>query len=152
MIQRIQTIYLLAATSLMATFLFATLATFSSAQGLFSLSAMGLSAADGSMISDTRYLAILVGLASLLPFVTIFLFKRRMLQLRLCVVEMTLTLGVMVVGGVYYYLANRYFGAEATTSIRIVCALPIIAIIFDFLALKAIFRDEMLIKSLDRIR
>jgi hypothetical protein len=29
---------------------------------------------------------------------------------------------------------------------------PVIAIILDYLALRAIFKDEMLVKSLDRIR
>ncbi len=151
MIQRVQTLYLLAAVALMTIFFFSPLATFLSAEGLYSLSAMGVNSAAGELVSDTRYLAIMVALAALLPFVTIFLFKKRMLQLRLSVVSVVLTLGALIVGGVYFYLAKRYFG-EAESAIRIVCLLPVVAIIFDLMALKAIFKDEMLIKSLDRIR
>ncbi len=156
MIQRIQTIYLLAATSLLATFILTTLATFSTANDIYTLSVLGIKNAEGVMVFPMPYLIFIAALAALLPLVNIFLFKRRMLQVRLCVVQIVLTLGVLVVAGVYYYLSNRYFGSETegvvNASIRIVCALPIVAIIFDYLALKAIFKDELLIKSLDRIR
>ncbi len=152
MLQRIQTIYLLAVTSLMSLFLFGTLATFSNATNIYTMTAFSIKAVDGTVALSFPYLIALTGLSALLPFVNIFLFKNRMLQIRLCVVEMILALGTLIVAGVHIYLANRTFGADGDFSIRIVCALPLFALLFNYLALKAIFKDEMLIKSLDRIR
>ncbi len=84
------------------------------------------------------------------------MFKKRMLQLRLCVVEIVLALGVMIVEGVYYYLGTRALidsaVGDATSSINIASALPIATIVFVYLALRGVFKDEMLVKSLDRIR
>lgn len=159
MIQRIQTLYLLASVALMALFFWAPLATFATGEGIFSLSVMGITSSEGETIYSTLYFMIIAGLALLLPLVNIFLFKRRMLQLRLCVVEIVLLVGTLVVGGVYYHLSNRFFGgvemADAvivSASPRIVCIMPLVAIYCSYKAFKAIFRDEMLIKSLDRIR
>ncbi len=152
MIQRVQTIYLLAATSLMFTFLFGTLATFSSADQIYTMSVFNIKTVDGATILGMPYLVVITALTTLLPLVNIFLFKKRMLQIRLCVVEIILALGTLIIAGVYYYLANRIFGVDADSSLRIISALPLVAIFFDYLALKAIFKDELLIKSLDRIR
>ncbi len=152
MIQRVQTIYLLAATSLMFTFLFGTIASFASVDQIYTMSIFNIKAVDGSTILSMPYLVIITALSALLPLVNVFLFKKRMVQIRLCVVEIIFILGALIIAGVYYYLANRTFGVDAESSIRIVCALPLVAILFDYLALKAIFRDELLIKSLNRIR
>ncbi len=154
MIQRIQTIYLLAATSLMMTFLFSPLATFASSEEIYTMSTFNIKGVDGATILSLPYLMIISVLAAILPLVNIFLFKKRMLQIRLCVVQIILAVGALLIAGVHYYLTGRTFGAEVelVSSIRIVCALPIVALLFDFLALKAIFKDELLIKSLDRIR
>ncbi len=156
MIQRIQSLYLLAATSIMTIFFSATLATFNCDLGLFSLKAAGIVDVEGVLFAPTAYLIFITGLATLLPLVTIFLFKKRMLQLRLCVVEIILAIGVLIIEGVYYYLGSRSFDVsvlgDATSSISIAAALPIAVIIFSYLALRGIFKDEMLVKSLDRIR
>ncbi|MFI3285430.1 MAG: DUF4293 domain-containing protein [Rikenellaceae bacterium] len=153
MIQRIQTIYLLIATLIMASLFFVPLATFTTSGDIYDLSVMGIRSADGSMVYATQYLIIIAAITTLLPLINIFLFKKRMLQIRLCVVQIVLALGTLAVAGVYYYLSNRFFSEELTNySIRIACANPLIAILFDYLALKGIFKDEMLIKSLDRIR
>ncbi len=156
MIQRIQSLYLLAATSIMTIFFGATLATFNCDLGLFSLKVAGIVDVEGVLFAPTAYLIFITGLATLLPLVTIFLFKKRMLQLRLCVVEIILAIGVLIIEGVYYYLGSRSFDVsalgDATSSISIAAALPIAVIIFSYLALRGIFKDEMLVKSLDRIR
>lgn len=152
--QRIQTLYLLAATALMVVFTLSPFASFSGDGNIYTMSAMGLESFDGELMYRLPHLIIVAILAALLPFANIFLFKKRMLQVRLCVVQIVLALGVLAIVGVYYYLGNRTFGGAAggDSSLRIVCALPIVSMVFDFLALKAIFKDEMLIKSLDRIR
>ena len=56
-------------------------------------------------------MGILLALALVLPLTTIFLFKRRMLQFRLGVVEMILLLGAQIVMGIYYFLSYRLFSS-----------------------------------------
>ena len=55
---------------------------------------------------------------------------------------------------IYYYLSNRMFSMMEfhTQGFRIAIIFPIVALILDYLALRAIFKDETLVRSLDRIR
>lgn len=154
MIQRIQTLYLLVLTALMAVTLFAPLAWFADEAGEFSLYAFALKTADGQSVQPTVYMGIVLALATVLPLVTIFLFKRRLLQIRLCVVEMVLLLGAAVMEGVYYFLSWRVF-ADLTIHMqgfKPSIALPLVGLLFAYLAVRAIFRDELLVRAADRIR
>ena len=74
---------------------------------MFELHAFALETADGETLHHTIYLGILLVAACLLPLITIFLYRRRMLQIRLCCVEMVLLLGCVVMEGAYYYLGRR---------------------------------------------
>lgn len=154
MIQRIQTLYLLLTAALVACAAFLPLATFAGGGDEFRLYAFGLRAADGTTVQPTLYLGILLALALALPLVTIFLFKRRMLQLRLGVVEMILLLGAQIMAGIYYFLSYRVFSAFEfhVQSVRIPIILPLVAMIFTYLAVRAVFRDELTVRSMDRIR
>lgn len=154
MIQRIQTLYLLVVTALMAVVLFAPLAWFGGEAGEFELHAFALEATGGETVQSTVYMGIVLALACVLPLVTIFLFRRRLLQIRLCVVEMVLLLGSLAMEGVYYFLSWRVFSDMAfhTQGLKPSIALPLVCMLLTYLALRAIFRDEMLVRAADRIR
>ena len=154
MIQRIQTLYLLLAAGLVACAAFLPLASFASGGEEFRLYAFGLRTADGETVQSTLYMGFLLALALVLPLATIFLFKRRMLQFRLGVVEMILLLGAQIVMGIYYFLSYRLFSSFEfhAQSVKLPLVLPLIAMIFTYLAVRAIFRDELMIRSMDRIR
>lgn len=154
MIQRIQTLYLLVAAALMAVVLFAPLAWFAGEAGEFELHAFALETTGGEAVQSTVYMGIVLALACVLPFVTIFLFRRRLLQIRLCVVEMVLLLGALAMEGIYYFLSWRVFSDMAfhTQGLKPAIALPLVCMLFAYLALRAIFRDEMLVRAADRIR
>lgn len=154
MIQRIQTIYLLLAAILTACTTFLSLGTFSTGTEEFTLQAFGLKNAEGAIIQSTIYMGILLTLALTIAVVTIFLFKRRLLQIRLCVVEMVLLIGAQAMTGIYYYLSCRAFDTVEfqAHSMKLPLVFPVIALILTFLAARAIFRDEMLVRSMDRIR
>lgn len=154
MIQRIQTLYLLCVALLMGVLLFVPLAWFGSSVGEFELYAFVLKTNAGEVVQSSVYLGILLMLACLLPLVTIFLYKRRMLQLRLCVIEMVLLVGVIAVEVVYYFLCSRVFADEVfhAQGIKFVVVFPVVCLLPVFLAARAIFRDELLVRSLNRIR
>ena len=86
--------------------------------------------------------------------VTIFLFRRRLLQIRLCVVEMVLLLGSLVMEGVYYFLSWRVFSDLTfhTQGFKPAIVLPLVCLLLAYLAARAIFRDELLVRAADRIR
>lgn len=155
MIQRIQTVYLLILTALMALTLFLPLAWFGGEAGEFSLYAFALKTAEGEAVQPTRYMGILLVLATALPFLVIFLYKRRLLQIRLCVVEMVLLVGAAVMEGIYYFLSRRFFDDPLTIHMqgfRPAIVLPLVCLVFAWLAARAIFRDELMVRSADRIR
>ena len=155
MIQRVQTLYLVGIVALMAAALFTPLAYFAAGTNVYELFAFELASKSGEGASQsTMYMGIVVALATIIPLVTIFLFKNRMLQIRLCTVELVLLVGAQIFMAIYYYLSNRMFEQLEfhTQGFRIAIIFPLVALILDYLALRAIFKDEMLVRSLDRIR
>ena len=152
MIQRIQTLYLLLATALMACTLFMPIAHVSTAQGELVLQAFK---PFGSEMAFGWLFAALFILATLLPLVTIFLFKYRKRQVGLCAAEGVLQLGAVVVILLFYWLIIPDILQEFTIlskSLGWAFIMPVAALIPTFLAGRAIFRDEVLVRSLDRIR
>ena len=138
----------------MAVTLTTRLAWFGGAGEEFSLYAFSLKGADGEVLHSAVYLGILLILSAVLPLVTIFLYRRRMLQIRLCVVEMVFLVGSALMEGIYYYLGCRVVSDLALSAHgpRAPIALPVVALLLTWLAVRAIFRDELLVRSADRIR
>jgi hypothetical protein len=152
MIQRIQSLYLLLATALMACTLFMPIAHVSTAQGELVLQAFK---PFGSEMAFGWLFAALFILATLLPLVTIFLFKYRKRQVGLCAAEGVLQLGAVVVILLFYWLIIPDILQDFTIlskSLGWAFIMPVAALIPTFLAGRAIFRDEVLVRSLDRIR
>lgn len=154
MIQRIQSLYLLLVAALAAVTLFAPLAWFAAAGAEYRLYAFSLQTLDGEAVQPTVYMGALLAASCLLPLVILFLYRRRMLQIRLCVVEMVLLLGALAMEAIYYYLSVRAFSEEplALHGFKPWIALPIVGLFFMYLAVRAIFRDELLVRAADRIR
>lgn len=154
MIQRIQTIYLLIVVILLSITLLTPFAYFMGNGEQFILYVYALKSDSGEVVFPTLYAAVLPVLSLILPLVTLFLYKRRMLQVRLCVVEMILLVGSISIMAIHYFLSDRLFSELVYSSqgLKVSFALPFIALIFAWLAVRAIFKDELLIRSLDRIR
>ena len=145
---------MLIVTALMAVTLFAPLAWFAGEAGEFGLYAFSLKTAAGEAVQPTVYMGVVLALACVLPFITIFLFKRRLLQLRLCVVEMVLLVGSAVMEGVYYFLSYRVFAEQTfhTQVLKPAVVLPLVCLLFAYLAARAVFRDELMVRAADPIR
>lgn len=154
MIQRIQTLWLFFVAALCAVSICLPLAHFAAGADSYVLGAYGLKTADGEMFIRTTYMAVLLDLACLLPLVTIFLYNRRMLQFRLCVAEIVLLVGAQGMVLIYCFLSNRMFSEMEFHAAKLSVAsfLPVAGIVFCWLAARAIMRDEIMVRSLDRIR
>jgi hypothetical protein len=141
MLQRIQTIWLL----LIGGAAFAT----------YSLPIYIGHLADGSvrqfMIPDSFLLFPLVFGIGALAVVCIFLYKKRKLQLRLCVAGILASILIIVLE-YYKTTAFKQAGAFQSGSYQPGALVPFIIFIFFYLAAKGIYKDEKLVKSLDRLR
>ncbi len=89
-------------------------------------------------------------IVSIITFVTILLFKKRMLQIRLSFFNLIMQLGTMILMYYFLYNATKVMGGELNITVMIV--MPLAAMIFTFLAIRGIGRDEALVRSLNRIR
>ena len=157
MIQRIQTLYLMVVTLLMAVTLIFPLVFIGVDGHQVELSAFSISDAEGTLSHATAWLGALLALTTLIPFVTIFLYKNRPLQIRLCGALCVLLVGALVVLGAFTYATCQNIFADfeiswANIVFRFPVLMPIISVIITPFAMKAILRDELLVRSLDRIR
>jgi len=96
------------------------------------------------------YLCLWIGgiaLTFVLSFVAIFLYKKRPLQLKMCT-------GIWILQILFY--VTVFFALRSTRETDVVwqwtVAFPLIVCILDILAIRAIKKDEKLVRSLDRLR
>lgn len=147
MIQRIQTVYLLIAALLTASLYKLKFADLSVNGELYVFNAQGISNAE-TLVFNGLPILIFIGLIALLHMAIIFMYKKRIRQIRVAVFTIVLLLGLF---GIFFYFT--YAGFEgAKVAFKIPVAFPLIAIILDYLAIRAIGKDEALIRSLNRIR
>jgi len=86
----------------------------------------------------------------LIAFITIFQYKRRMLQVRLNLLNTFLN--VLLIGGIFYYAHLLETASGATADYRIAAIFPLLSLVMIFLANHYIRKDEKLIRSANRLR
>lgn len=154
MIQRIQTLYLLVAALLVAALFFVPFAELTGKDGanyLFNISGIIVKNSDSIKSLDNAWpVLVLVCLSLLMEIISIFLFKNRITQIRISYISIFLLLGLKVL--MYYYTWSSNNIPTGGLHTKIFAALPLIAAIFVFLAIRNIRKDENLVKSIDRIR
>ncbi len=106
-----------------------------------------LPSSGGHIFSPWALFALLL-LTSSLTFFNIFLYRRRALQMRV------MSLCIILLVGYYAYFAFFAYvtrgGGTFTPSIT--AAFPFACIVLDYLSFRGILKDEMLVRSLDRLR
>ena len=153
--QRIQTVYLLGATVLMSLMLFLPLAEIASEEiGIISVLSKGWYTAGEGLPEPamaTWPVFILVSVLSILPLLNIFLFRKRTLQMRICIYSIILAFGL--IGLIYYYFVVGFRQLDDPIyALRFPIVLPAIFIITIYLAFRGIRKDEILVRSMDRLR
>ena len=95
----------------------------------------------------------------LLAFLVIFLFRRRLLQARLCIVNVILCLGYYALVALYtafvvkgYEPIDGQILAGADWYLTVWAALPLVNIILTMMATRRILKDEALVRAADRLR
>jgi hypothetical protein len=93
---------------------------------------------------------IIVGLMILNAFICFLLFKKRILQIRLTTINIFMMVGSIIL--LWYNISSFAKDNDAQIFYNIPMVIPIITIILSYLAIRAIGKDEALIRSIDRIR
>lgn len=108
---------------------------------------LGVENSHKLMATQNFLLIILTSIVALLALVIIFLYKQRVLQLRLCVLGIVLELLLIFL----YYRETREFVA-GTGTFALSAVLQLGVLFFYFLAARDINRDEKMVKDSDRLR
>lgn len=155
MIQRIQTLYMSLVVILTIVTLFSPVAGLQNIEqaeiyemnyrGLFEINLSG-----NTLIANTWLLTALMAIVPILSMIIILLYNKRLLQIRLIIFNIVLMAGFY--GLLFIYLWQYGKALDASLYLEISAAFPLIGIILNILSIRAIARDEALIKSLNRIR
>ena len=104
-----------------------------------------------SMHLNTLVLAVLVIATTLINLIVIFIYKRRVLQMRLCVYNILLTLALLGVHLYFHFMLKKNLSISSS-AFTVAAIFPVVNIILIFQAFRSIRRDDLLIKSYDRLR
>ena len=160
MIQRIQTVYLLLSIVCLVLCLCNPVGTITAADGasatmynLWLSLTNPLTGAVDHVVSPWAALFGLLVLTASLQTLAIFLFKKRALQMRTVNLSMLFLVAYYVVAVTFLYI-SKYEDQSLLSAFRptMWAALPFVGIVFSYLAFRGILKDQLLIKSLDRLR
>ena len=135
--QRVQTLYLMIASALVAALFFSVKA--------FVFGPDGTHAQEFRYIAYTPYLILLIVVA-LLQVIALTTFKVRVLQMR------TAVLAALILVALQGWLAVDFFTADQALVFRWTAVFPLVAALLDVWAARAIFRDQLLVESLSSLR
>lgn len=155
MLQRIQSLFLLAVTMSVTILMFFPIANVMVGENIWQLSAFQFSDITGNDLGGFVPIGIIAILVGVVALVTICLFKNRGLQMKLSKLNLLL-ISLLLVACVFFTEImidkdNPIFEG-AVVQYQLAVALPIIALIFNYLAIRFIKKDEDLIRSADRLR
>ena len=132
MLQRIQTVYLLLITVLMVVLLFLPLAIVQSGDQVFTFDVTGIRSMgeQSELVYPFWGLFALAAIISLLALVTVFLYKKRILQIRLCVFNAILM--VCFYGLFLFFWYDLKAALEPVSlNVRLALCFPLICLILD---------------------
>lgn len=154
MIQRVQTLLLLAAFLLAMACLMGSLGTFVN-EGLTEarMFNLWLTKADGSHDLRVAPLFCLLILSATMQLIAIFMYKRRPAQARLCLLATVPLVLWYLLWAAYAFAGIAGLGAEAVYHPHWMrCFLPLLSFAFTLFARRCILADERLVRAADRIR
>ncbi len=157
MLQRIQTIYLaLAAIAGLLVFFFPLASFYNLNQGNYSFYVCTIQSLDPDpVVHFTKWitlpLILLMTLSFMLSLLTLILYKKRPLQLRLVAFNVMINI-VFIVLVFFYYISKIKTIALAEPSYGTGIVFPLATLVFLIMANRAIRKDEALVRSTERLR
>lgn len=149
MIQRIQTIWFLLASAVAVLIFFFPVVELSSDSVIHVHEYESISIAGIDNLIQTGYIiAGLTGFIAFLSFIGIFMYKKRNLQMRICVFISLLVIFLVLL--ITYFSWSKFSNPGAAVGLSAI--LPLIIFIFILMARRAVKKDDELVRSVDRIR
>lgn len=128
--------YLMISAVLVTVMLFGTAYGVAGAEGIEKVSYLSL---------QKPYFGILLGILAFLIALALVVFKSRILQMRLAVLSAIIAFGMQI------WLAWMYFSFDGPV-FRITVIFPLLICIFNFLAARGCFQDQLMVESAYRVR
>ena len=150
MIQRIQTIYLLAVVALGIALIWLPVIQLVTPEEATELQIWELSALGGVPLQGLWGLTLTTILIPVLALIDIFLFKKRLVQARLNIFLAMLCLGYYGVLAIYIWQAKLALSVD--WHILPYASFPLICFVLTLMATRRILKDEALVRAADRIR
>lgn len=159
MLQRIQTVYMLAAAIAALMMLLFPLATFATQEATYELTALGLTSLTPEVPYSEMGWALFVALLLLLvlPLVCIFCYRRRKLQMRILAFT---GIFALLSYALFFWRCSEYASMLTARSAGqadvvynyIMLAMPALSVFCCIMAWRGVMFDEALVKSLERLR
>ena len=161
MIQRKQTIYMLASVIAVLMLFLYPLAVFETPEAIFELNAFGLSSVTPEVPLDVMQWALLIVLLIMLilPLVAIFMYKKLKLQLRMLIYSAVLDL--LFYGLFYFFELNACEDLIlpllsehklSTSGMLLPAIMPALSVFCNIMAIRGVCYDRALLASADRLR
>lgn len=152
MIQRIQSVYLLLVICICAITACLPLAELISPDAYYQFTPLGIyTVGENTVLTYSTFsLFTLLIVTGLIALGEIFLYKNRILQMRMGSFSILLLIGYYVAWGYFLYTQKEIL--NASLHYKFASGLPMICIILEYLAIRSIGKDEALVRSLDRLR
>ena len=149
MIQRIQSVYLLIVAILSVIVISNPVGTFiGTDNSITEFTNLSLVFQDGTEGYEPWALFAIQMISAIISLVTIFMYRKRMLQIRLSLFNIILAVGYYATMITFVFMLK----GESTFVPSWVVCLPFVGIVLDWLAIRAIGKDEMLVKAYERLR
>jgi hypothetical protein len=105
----------------------------------------------GNRFYSTWGLLIIIVLCAGIAFTTIFLFKKRMLQIRMTIFNSVLTTGYYLAVIAFYFILRDKPETELFQISWTLC-FPAIAVILNLFVIRTVWHDEIKVKATNRLR
>jgi hypothetical protein len=155
MIQRIQTVFLFLAAIFAGVLFFSPIAAFEHGAEVMKLTVLGVNNQVDAQYFNAIYtlpLLVLTILVVAIPMVTIFMYKKRELQIKLS--SLNVFLNAIICGLIFLYYTSNIEKTIAAEGVAYLFGtyIPLINMVLSILAMRWIKKDIELLKSVDRLR
>lgn len=149
MIQRIQSVYLLIVAILSVIVISNPVGSFiGTGNSITEFTNLSLISQGGTESYEPWALFAIQMISAIISLITIFLYKKRMVQIRFTLFNIILAVGYYATLVTFVFMLK----GESTFVPSWVVCLPFVGIVLDWLAIRAIGKDEMLVKAYERLR
>lgn len=150
MIQRIQSVYLLLVVGLLIGCILLSMGSFGMNGATYQLMNYGVKDMQGVLVDKSVWaLVTLLIVSALIAFSSIFMFVNRVFQIRMTIFNTILFLGYYVTLVIFVI---KFAKAAEFFTLGWGCCLPLVCMILNFLAIRAIGKDEFMVRAAERLR